>query len=96
MSDLVMPHFNSEAEEARWWDAHQDEIADEFLASPASESPVRGATAKDMRLPIRVAIDPEDVPVMEQQALEKGISFEEHAARLFHAAVEAEEHRKAS
>jgi hypothetical protein len=30
MSELVIPSFASEAEEAAWWEANEDALADEF------------------------------------------------------------------
>ena len=99
-----MPQFQSEAEEARGWFDHQDEIAEEFLASQASRHFTFGATASEMNLPLRLLIGPEDIPVVEQQARNQGLPFDgydesaeydEYAKRLFRGAVQAEELRRA-
>ncbi len=95
MSKLVTAQFHSEADEAKWWFYHQNEIADEFLASPGSQHPAYGLTAAEMRLPLRVLIAAEEMPVVEQQTRSQGPPFDEYAKRLFRDAVQAEELRRA-
>jgi len=45
---MIMPNktFRNEAEEAAWWDSHQDELADEFEKAAAAGTLGRGTAAR--------------------------------------------------
>ncbi len=95
MSDLVIPQFKTEPEEADWWFDNQDQIAEEFLHSPACKNPERGVTARRAALAGAIALDAADALLAREQAERKGISYQSHLQSLLHAAIHAEADRKA-
>lgn len=46
---FVIPRFSSEAEEAEWWDSHQDLIAQKFVEAAAAGALGHGRVAERAR-----------------------------------------------
>ena len=81
------PRFRSEAEEAEWWDSHQDLVADLLLKHGRHAA----IPCKSVRLRIPVT----DIDKARQLAEVKGIGYQTLIKVLLHDALKREE-RKAS
>lgn len=46
---LKVPKFQREADEAKWWDSHQSEVADEFERATAEDRVPRGTAVRQAR-----------------------------------------------
>ena len=91
---LQAPAFKNETEEADWWyDNRRIHDADLIASMENGEGPV---VHYDLQQPQTFSLSLSDISLAKAQAERIGIPYEEHAARLFHEAVQAEEHRKAS
>jgi hypothetical protein len=71
---MNLPEFASEAEEARWWFEHRDELAKEFAVAAVEGRLQRGSLARSMGLtsgtPIR--LDPADIKAAQDQDEKRG------------------------
>lgn len=94
MSKLSLPAGLSEAEEAKWWYDHREELFDEFLDSPESEHPVRGATARQLGIVASIVIPLEDAQLARKQAQQQGLDFRQYTAQVLHEALLERELRK--
>ena len=45
-NELLTRHFELEAEEAAWWDTHQNDLADEFEKAAVTGTLGRGTAAR--------------------------------------------------
>ena len=96
MTILVLPAGLTEAEEAAWWYDNREELFEQFLASPESVNPERGATARRLGIATSISIPPEDASLVRKQAQQAGIDFRDYAAQVLHEALLERELRKAS
>jgi hypothetical protein len=76
-----------------WWDENKDavegKLIDLLMASDA-----RGAyQGPERRSRPSLPLNPEDAALVREQAKRLGVSFEEHARRIFHEAVHSEQRR---
>ncbi len=90
---IAIPRFATEAEEAEWLDAHQDEHS-EVAAKAMQEGRTTSAPkfwAKHGLSPekIRVYLNSEDVDAARRQADAKGVDTESYLQDLVHEAVNA-------
>jgi predicted DNA binding CopG/RHH family protein len=75
--ELQTPSFASEAEEARWWSNHQDEIAGAFQTAAAQKSLGRGTVARKGVTPTTtIRLDQEDISRAREQAQRKGLRYQ--------------------
>ena len=98
-----IPEFQSEAEEADWWDSHR-ELTDSWLREalvnrqtttlPAVLAKARQATAGGDAFSL--GIDPSDLERARALALKKGVQFQTLLRELLHEAIEREEQKIAS
>jgi predicted DNA binding CopG/RHH family protein len=79
------PRFRSEAEEAEWWDSHQDLVADLLLK--------HGRRAAIPCKSITVRIPVTDIDKARQLAEAKGIGYQTLIKVLLHDALKREERR---
>jgi predicted DNA binding CopG/RHH family protein len=85
--EIDAPRFRSEAEEAEWWDNHQDLVADLLLKhGRRAAMPSKSVT---VRLPVT------DIDKARQLAEARGIGYQTLIKVLLHDALKREE-RKAS
>lgn len=108
MSDLKIPRFATEAEEARWWFENEDLIAAEFEKA-AKEGRLRTGgvrrllAEKGIPIPdskaaatptttIRLASD--DIAKARKQAAERGLRYQTYLKMIIHEALVKEEARK--
>ena len=79
------PVFRSEAEEAAWWDSHQDLVADLLLKhGRRTAMPTRSVT---VRIPLT------DIDKARQLAEAKGIGYQTLIKILLHDALKREERK---
>ena len=98
-----IPRFDSEEEEASWWDEHSDEHDERMLeAIRAGERTTLDAVLKRSRersrdaLAHSIGIDPGDVARAQSIAAKKGLDYEAYLKTLVHEALIREEERLAS
>lgn len=98
---IIVPVFPSEAEEAAWWDSHQDLVEQGFLEEAAAGTLGRGRVAKraaaakpsgaSPTLTLRV---PEtDISRARALAARKGLRYQTLLQMLIHEGLEREEKR---
>ena len=98
---IVIPAFPSEAEEAAWWDSHQDLVERRFLQAASAGTLGRGTVAKRVSqgkpsgasptLTLRV---PEiDISRARTLAARKGLRYQTLLQMLIHEGLEREERR---
>lgn len=94
--ELKIPDFENEAEEAKWWFDHQDEVAEAFEKAASEGRLGRGTVARKGPTPTTtIRLDPEDISRARKQAQRKGLRYQTYLKMLLREALLAEE-RKAS
>jgi predicted DNA binding CopG/RHH family protein len=84
--------FRSEAEEAAWWDQHQDALANEFEKAAATGTLGRGTVARKGVTPTTtIRLDPEDVAKARSQAAHHGLRYQTYLKMLIHQALHQKE-----
>ena len=95
-----IPKFNSEKEEAQWWDEHREQTA-EWM----EEAVARGETTTLTELlgrrkqrtgatpTVSIRIDPEDIERARLLAAKKGLRYQTYLKMLLHEALEHEAKR---
>ena len=99
MSDLKLPKWADEAEEAKWWFENQDLISAEFEKAAAEgrlkRSGVRRLLAErgipypePQPLPTTtIRLDPEDIAKARAQAEKKGLRYQTYLKMIIHEAL---------
>jgi len=92
----TVPHFESEADEATWWDDHQGMVEKNLLEGIAKGTAPRGTAARLSRqlrasnnITIRIAV--EDIDRARRLAEVKGIGYQTLMKMLLHEALAREE-----
>jgi hypothetical protein len=86
------PKFASEAEEARWWFEHQDEMAVRFAAAAKAGTLGRGTVARKGATPTTtIRLEQEDILRARTQAERKGLRYQTYLKMLLREALLAEE-----
>jgi len=92
---LEIPNFKSEAQEAAWWDSHQDLIAELFRAAKASGR-LQRLSASDL-LPeagvsktVSIRLPSADLALARSLASKKGMRYQTLIKSLLHEALERE------
>ncbi|MFZ0704604.1 MAG: hypothetical protein WAM71_03305 [Candidatus Korobacteraceae bacterium] len=92
--DLKPPKFANEAEEARWWAAHQDDIAGAMQRAAANGSLGRGTVSRRGVTPTTtIRLAPEDISRLREQAQRKGLRYQTYLKMLVREALLAEERK---
>jgi len=92
--DLKTPNFASEAEEARWWADHQDDIAGAFQKAAAEKRLGRGTVARKGTTPTTtIRLDQEDLSRAREQAERKGLRYQTYLKMLLREALLAAERK---
>ncbi len=82
---LETPHFNSEAEEAEWWDQQESALADALEAATASGTLSSGTAARRAKTPTTtIRLDPADIARARSQAEHCGLRYQTYLKMLIH------------
>jgi len=99
MSDLKLPKWADEAEEAKWWFENQDLISAEFEKAAAEGRLKRGGVRRLLAergipypepqpLPTTtIRLDPEDIAKARAQAEKKGLRYQTYLKMIIHEAL---------
>jgi hypothetical protein len=91
---LVVPKFESESEEAKWWFDNRDGLFDEFERAGKEGRLERGMVARRANAAAAlVALDPEDVARAKAQAERRGLEYQAYVKMVVHEALLHEEQR---
>jgi predicted DNA binding CopG/RHH family protein len=96
LEELKNKTFASEAEEAAWWEANEDELLEEFKKATAEGRVGIGTLAKRAALPsTTIRLDPDDIAKARLQAAERGLRYQTYLKMIIHEALRnAEPSRK--
>jgi predicted DNA binding CopG/RHH family protein len=84
----IFPDFKSEAEEADWWDTHEDESMKAFEDAAAEGRLGRGTTARKAGLPTTtIRLDPTDIQLAREQAEKRGLKYQTYLKMVIHEAL---------
>ena len=88
MEKRVLPEFKSEAEEARWWFEHQDELDKDFAEAAEQGGLGRGTAARIGGIPTTtIRLDPGDIALAREQASQRGLKYQTYLKMLVHEAL---------
>jgi predicted DNA binding CopG/RHH family protein len=88
MEKRILPDFKSEAEEAKWWFDHQDELDKDFAQAAAKGRLGRGTAARIGGIPTTtIRLDPDDIALARAQASKRGLKYQTYIKMLVHEAL---------
>ena len=100
MIQKPIPTFQSEQEEAQWWDEHREETAEWMEQAVAAgqtttlaEVIERNRQGAESTPTVSIGIDPEDIQRARSLAAKKGLRYQTYLKMLLHEALEHEERR---
>jgi predicted DNA binding CopG/RHH family protein len=92
LEEMKQMEFANEAEEAAWWESHEDELADEFERAGAEGRLGHGTAMKRAALSrITISLDPEDFAKVRVQAEKRGLPYEAYLQAIVHGVLCNEE-----
>jgi len=107
-SDLKIPKFASEAEEAKWWYENQDLIFGEFRKAAKEGRLGRGGARRlfaEKGIPFpeppqapaptpttTIRLDPDDIAKARVQAAKRGLRYQTYLKMIIHEALQEVEH----
>jgi hypothetical protein len=98
-SDLKIPKFATEAEEAKWWFENEDLIAAEFEKAAKEGRLGRGGIRRlfaEKGIPFKepkptptttIRLDPDDIAKARMQAAERGLRYQTYLKMIIHEAL---------
>ncbi|MBI3470789.1 MAG: hypothetical protein HY013_05480 [Candidatus Solibacter usitatus] len=89
-----VPKFKSEEEEADWWDAHPEVIAELFLKAKKEGTIKRLPVVRGATRPVTIRIPIADIVTAREIAGKRGVPYQTYIKGLLHRALERA--RKAS
>jgi predicted DNA binding CopG/RHH family protein len=90
--ELKKKIFRNEAEEAAWWDAHQDAVAGEFEKAAAQGKLGHGTAARRGATPTTtIRLDPEDIALARAQAEHRGLRYQTYLKMIIREALQKAE-----
>ncbi len=105
-SDLKIPKFDTEAEEAKWWYENEELIANEFEKLAKEGRLGRGGIRRlfaEKGIPFKepkptptttIRLDPDDIAEARVQAAERGLRYQTYLKMIIHEALQAAKARK--
>jgi len=91
-AELKKKKFRNEAEEAKWWEQHQEALANEFEKAAAAGTLGHGTVARKGATPTTtIRLDPEDVAKARTQAAHHGLRYQTYLKMLIHQALHQKE-----
>jgi predicted DNA binding CopG/RHH family protein len=95
---IVLPDFNSEEDEANWWDAHREEHDEAMGEAIASGSVLRlqdflrdEGLLVERSNPVAIPVMEGDVARAQRQASQRGMSYEDYLALILHEALTSQD-----
>ena len=87
----VVPHFETEEEEANWWEANEHMLVQHFQQAAANGTLGRGSLARlNSQEPTQLILDPADSSKARSIAQSKGLSYQTYLGMIIHEALEKE------
>jgi hypothetical protein len=105
-SDLKIPKFTTEAEEAKWWFENDDLIFKEFQKAAKEGRLGRGGIRRlfaEKGIPFKepkptptttIRLDPEDIAKARVQAAQRGLRYQTYLKMIIHEALLRDEEQK--
>jgi hypothetical protein len=97
MTELKVPKFATEAEEAKWWFENREKVSAQFLKAAKEGRLGRGGVARLLEergikpappLPsTTIRLDPEDIAKARVQAQERGLRYQTYLKMIIHEAL---------
>jgi predicted DNA binding CopG/RHH family protein len=88
MEKRLVPKFESEADEAKWWFDHQDELLKDFQQAAVEGRLGHGTVARRMGIPTTtIRLDPADIELARKQAEKRGLKYQTYLKMLLHEAL---------
>ena len=96
--EIKIPEFESEAQEARWWDEHQDLVEENLIRAMRDGTAQRGSAqrlVKEARASknITIRMPLADLERARQLSARKGLAYQTYIKMLLHEALDREEKR---
>ena len=91
---MNIPKFSSEAEEAEWWYANREWLAQEFVQAAREGTLKRGSTVVERiraRRSLVVPLSPDELARIHDHAQQRGMEDEIYAQVLLHEALDRAE-----
>ena len=88
-----MPRFKSEKEEADWWDAHPEIIAELFLKARKEGKIKRLPTLRGVTKPVTIRIPMADIEAAQEIAERRGVPYQTYIKGLLHQSLKRERKR---
>jgi predicted DNA binding CopG/RHH family protein len=89
MEKLVIPKFNTEAEEAEWWYQNRDALAEEFELAGRKGGLNFGSNAlRRAKGDVLVRVSPEDAAAIQKRAAQNGQPEAAYAGAILHEALQ--------
>jgi predicted DNA binding CopG/RHH family protein len=100
LEELKNKTFANEAEEAAWWESHEDELADEFEKATSEGRVGIGTVARRAAISTTtIRLDPDDIAKARVQAAKRGLRYQTYLKMIIHEALlkaEEEAERKSA
>ncbi len=92
MEELKDKTFATEAEEAAWWEANEDAMAEEFEKAMTAGT-VGGAllVVRDAESVTKIQLDSEEIATVAAQAAERGLRYHTYLKMIIHEALRSAE-----
>ncbi len=99
MTDLKIPKFETEAQEAKWWYDNRSKVSAEFQKAANEGRLKRGGVQRllaERGLPVppsqplpttTIRLDPEDIAKARVQAAERGLRYQTYLKMIIHEAL---------
>jgi predicted DNA binding CopG/RHH family protein len=84
---LVVPSFNSEAEEAEWYQAHKREVEQDFLRAWKEGKTFRKSPKNPALRPITIRLPVDDIQRAQKQASQRGVGYQTYLRMILHQAL---------
>ena len=96
--EMKIPEFESETEEARWWDEHRDLVEENLIGAMRDGTAQRGSAqrlVKEARASknITIRMPLTDLERARQLSARKGLAYQTYIKMLLHEALDREERR---
>ncbi len=92
LDELKQMTFASEAEEAAWWELHEDALLEDFKKATAEGRVGIGTLAKRAALPsTTIRLDPDDIAKARVQAEKRGLRYQTYLKMIIHEVLQKTE-----